>query len=185
MFESRRHAAAAEARRAAARGLRVLGIAEARWNGPDVPQHPSAFEFQWIGFVALADPLRESVPAAVRQCQRAGVRVVMITGDYPVTALAIARKAGLSVDGGVVTGRELSELNDTQLAEVVRRATVFARILPEQKLRLVAAYKSAGDVVAMTGDGVNDAPALRAAHIGSYGQARDGRRARGSRSRAD
>ena len=166
MSDSDRQAAAAEAARAAERGLRVLGVAEARCDRSKLPEHPSAFSFRWVGFVALADPLRESVPAAVRECRRAGVRVVMITGDYPVTALAIARQAGLSVDAGVVTGRELSGLDDMQLAQLVRRASVFARILPEQKLRLVTAYKSAGEVVAMTGDGVNDAPALRAANIG-------------------
>ncbi|MGZ5124975.1 MAG: cation-translocating P-type ATPase [Burkholderiales bacterium] len=161
-----RRAAMSEAESAAARGLRVLGVARATWSDAELPDDPSVYAYEWLGFVALADPLRDSVPAAVEQCRRAGVRVVMITGDYPVTALEIARQAGLSVEGGVVTGRELAAMDDAQCAQVVQRVNVFARILPEQKLRLVGAYKAAGEVVAMTGDGVNDAPALRAAHIG-------------------
>jgi len=164
--ESERKAASAEAERAATRGLRVLGIAEATWTGASLPENPRGYRFRWVGFVALADPLRPSVPAAVEQCRRAGIRVVMITGDYPVTALAIARQAGLQGEAGVVTGPELAAMDDGELAAVVERVNVFARILPEQKLRLVRAYKAAGDVVAMTGDGVNDAPALGAAHIG-------------------
>ncbi|MGE5525223.1 MAG: cation-translocating P-type ATPase [Rhodospirillaceae bacterium] len=158
--------ALAQAECAAARGFRLLAVAQASWEGGAYPAHPSDYAFHWLGFIALADPLRPSVPAAVEQCRRAGVRVVMITGDYPATALAIAREAGLSVEAGVVTGRELAAMNDVELAQAVRRVSVFARILPEQKLRLVTGYKAAGDVVAMTGDGVNDAPALRAAHIG-------------------
>ena len=166
LSEEARELAAGKSRAAAKRGLRILAIARARFVGAAVPQDPAEFAFEWLGFVGLADPLRASVPAAVDQCRRAGVRVVMITGDYPETALAIARAAGLPSDAGAVTGRELAAMHEAELAVVVRRVSVFARILPEQKLRLVSAYKAAGDVVAMTGDGVNDAPALRAAHIG-------------------
>jgi len=151
---------------AAARGLRLLAVAEADWTDARLPDHPSAFRFRWLGYVALADPLRAEVPAAVALCRRAGIRVVMITGDYPGTALAIAAQAGIDTAGGVLTGSQIEELDDAALAEAVRRVRVFARILPQQKLRLVQAFKAAGEIVAMTGDGVNDAPALKAAHIG-------------------
>jgi len=109
--------------------------------------------------------LRASVPAAVEECRTAGIRVVMITGDYPQTARAIAMQAGLAA-GDIVTGADLATMGDAALAERVRTATVFARTLPEQKLRIVQALKANGEVVAMTGDGVNDAPSLKAAHIG-------------------
>jgi len=156
----------AQAGRAAERGMRVLGVARAEWSEQTWPEDPRSFPFQWLGFVALADPLRSSVPAAVAECRRAGIRVIMITGDHAGTALAIAREAGISAEGGALTGAELEGLRDADLAQAVRRVHVFARVLPEQKLRLVVALKTAGEIVAMTGDGVNDAPALRAAHIG-------------------
>jgi len=156
----------AQARRAGERGMRVLGVASAGWSGRAWPEDPRDFAFRWLGFVALADPLRPSVPAAIAECRRAGVRVIMITGDHGGTALAIAREAGIRTEGGVLTGAELEALRDAELEQAVRRVDVFARVLPEQKLRLVAALKAAGEIVAMTGDGVNDAPALRAAHIG-------------------
>jgi len=151
---------------AAARGLRLLAVAEADWTDAPLPESPRAFRFRWLGFVALADPLRAEVPQAVALCRRAGIRVVMITGDYPGTALAIATQAGIDTAGGVLTGAQIGALDDTALADTVRRAGVFARILPQQKLRLVQAFKAGGEIVAMTGDGVNDAPALKAAHIG-------------------
>jgi Ca2+-transporting ATPase len=158
--------ATAEVERAAARGLRLLAVAEARWDRPEWPDDPHDFRFSWLGFVALADPLRAGVPEAIALCRGAGVRVVMITGDYPGTALAIAREAGIAVEGGVVTGAEIAAMDAAALTEAVRRVNVFARIRPEQKLQLITAYKARGEVVAMTGDGVNDAPALKAAHIG-------------------
>ncbi len=126
-------------------------------------QHDFAFEF--LGLVGLADPLRPSVPDAVSECRSAGIKVVMITGDYPATARAIARQAGLDAED-LVTGEELEQLSEAELALRVRTATVFARIMPEQKLRIVNALKANGEIVAMTGDGVNDAPSLKAAHIG-------------------
>jgi Ca2+-transporting ATPase len=149
---------------AAARGWRLLGVAEASAAGPPLAD-PRRYAFRWVGFLALADPLRASVPQAVALCRRAGMRVVMITGDFPGTAREIARQAG--IDGGaVLTGAEIDAMDDAALATAVERASVFARVRPQQKLRLVAAFKSAGEVVAMTGDGVNDAPALKSAHIG-------------------
>jgi len=153
-----------EIERAARRGLRLLGVAEASGQGA-LPEDPARFPWRWLGFIALADPLRDSVPAAVALCRRAGIRVVMITGDHPGTALEIARQAGI-LAGGVVTGSQIAAMDDARLARAVEEVSVFARVVPEQKLRLVAAYKAAGEVVAMTGDGVNDAPALKAAHIG-------------------
>jgi len=151
---------------AADRGLRLLAVAEAVWPEPEWPSDPRRYAFRWLGLVALADPLRVAVPEAISQCRRAGIRVVMITGDYPGTALAIARQAGIAAERGVLTGVEIADMDDAVLAQAVRRVNVFARIRPEQKLRLIAAYKADGEIVAMTGDGVNDAPALKAAHIG-------------------
>jgi Ca2+-transporting ATPase len=147
-------------------GMRVLGLARASVP-PDFPRPdtPRAFAFEPLGLVGLADPLRPSVPAAVRECRNAGIRVVMITGDYPQTAQAIAAAAGLEV-AEIVTGRDLARIDDAELARRVADISVFARIAPEQKLRVVEALKRNGEVVAMTGDGVNDAAALKAAHIG-------------------
>jgi len=146
-------------------GLRTLGVARALFAGRAWPDTQRGFAFEFLGLVGLADPLRTSVPDAVSQCRSAGIRVVMITGDYPGTAQAIAGQVGLDATD-VVTGRELEALSDAELAGRVRTATVFARIMPEQKLRIVNALKTNGDIVAMTGDGVNDAPSLKAAHIG-------------------
>ena len=149
----------------ATEGLRVLGVARASFSGTNWPESQREFSFTFLGLVGLADPLRASVPAAVAECRSAGIKVIMITGDYPETALAIARQAGLDADD-VVTGEELKAMNDDTLAQRVLTANVFARIMPEQKLRIVNALKSNGEIVAMTGDGVNDAPSLKAAHIG-------------------
>jgi P-type Ca2+ transporter type 2C len=149
----------------AAEGLRVLGVARATFAGKKWPASQRDFKFKFLGLVGLADPIRPSVPAAVKECQSAGIRVVMITGDYPATARAIARQAGLDPKA-VITGDDLKAMDDAELCQRVRLATVFARIMPEQKLRIVDALKSSGEVVAMTGDGVNDAPSLKAAHIG-------------------
>jgi len=152
--------------RASERGLRLLAVAEAQWDRPRWAEDPREYPFTWLGFVALADPLRAGVPEAIALCRSAGVRVVMITGDYPGTALAIARQAGIAADGGVLTGAEIAAMEAAALARAVRHINIFARIRPEQKLQLITAYKADGEVVAMTGDGVNDAPALKAAHIG-------------------
>ena len=149
---------------AAARGWRLLGVAQATASGAPLDD-PARYPFRWIGFVALADPVRASVPGAVALCRRAGIRVVMITGDFLGTAREIARQSGIDARI-VVTGTEIAGMDDGALAQAVERSSVFARVAPQQKLRLVAAYKAAGEVVAMTGDGVNDAPALKSAHIG-------------------
>jgi Ca2+-transporting ATPase len=149
----------------AAGGLRVLGVARATFAGPALPDSQRDYAFAFLGLVGLADPLRPSVRAAVDDCRAAGIRVVMITGDYPATARAIARQAGLDAED-LVTGEELARMTEPELAQRVRTATVFARIMPEQKLRIVGALKTSGEIVAMTGDGVNDAPSLKAAHIG-------------------
>lgn len=146
-------------------GLRVLGVADARWSDGDLPSSQRGFAFTYRGLVGLADPLRTSVPDAVRQCREAGVRVVMITGDYPQTAIAIARQAGIA-GADVLTGDELAAMSEAELGKRIDTVNVCARIMPEQKLRLVEALKASGEVVAMTGDGVNDAPSLKAAHIG-------------------
>jgi Ca2+-transporting ATPase len=149
----------------AAEGLRVLGVARASFAGSTWPASQHDFSFEFLGLVGLADPLRQSVPAAVAECRSAGIRVIMITGDYPATATAIARQAGLATDD-LVTGEQLESLSAEELERRVRTATVFARIMPDQKLRIVDALKVNGEIVAMTGDGVNDAPSLKAAHIG-------------------
>ncbi len=148
----------------AARGMRVLAAARAEACG-ELPQEPRAFQFEFLGLIGFEDPLRESAPDAIRECRAAGIRVAMITGDYPATALAIAHQAGIA-HADACSGEELRGLDDAALAERVRTTSVFARISPDQKLRIVNALKSNGEIVAMTGDGVNDAPALKAAHIG-------------------
>jgi Ca2+-transporting ATPase len=149
----------------AADGMRVLGVARARFPDKAYPASPLDFDFGFLGLVGLADPLRPEVPEAVAECRSAGIRTVMITGDYPATAQAIARDAGIDA-GDVLTGAEIGDLSDTELAARVKGVSVFARVMPAQKLRIVRAFRANGEVVAMTGDGVNDAPSLKAADIG-------------------
>ncbi|MBB4199289.1 hypothetical protein CCR94_21280 [Rhodoblastus sphagnicola] len=149
----------------AAQGLRVLAVARAAWATDAWPESQHDFDFDLVGLVGLADPLRPEARAAVEACAKGGIRVVMITGDHPATALAIAQQAGIKSDEAV-TGAELEGLDDSQFAARLARTNVFARIMPEQKLRLVQAFAASGQIVAMTGDGVNDAPSLKAAHIG-------------------
>ena len=149
----------------AQQGVRVLGVAATETSDPMRAENHSDYAFRFAGLLGLADPIRPSVPAAVADCRSAGIRVVMITGDYATTARAIADQAGI-VEGDVLSGSELAQLSDAELAARLKKVSVFARIMPEQKLRLVEAYKANGEVVAMTGDGVNDAPSLKAAHIG-------------------
>jgi P-type Ca2+ transporter type 2C len=150
----------------AAQGLRVLGVAKASFALDQLPAIQHDFEFVFLGLIGFADPLRPSVTAAIDECHTAGIRIIMITGDYPATALSIAEQSGLSSAGGIITGAELDAMDELTLARRIQDVNIFCRVVPEQKLRLVNALKSAGDIVAMTGDGVNDAPALKAAHIG-------------------
>jgi Ca2+-transporting ATPase len=149
----------------ATRGIRVLAVATATPHDRIWADTQRDYDYTLVGLVGLADPLRAAVPEAVAECRTAGIRVVMITGDYAATARSIAMQAGIA-DGDVLTGAELTLLDDATLAERLKTVTVFARILPEQKLRIVQAFKADGEIVAMTGDGVNDAPSLKAAHIG-------------------
>ena len=165
MDPAERAALLSEVDELAREGLRVLGVARAEITEHALPQAPAEIRFDYLGLVGFADPLRDSVPAAVRECRSAGIRIVMITGDYPETARAIARHAG--IDGGeLLMGEEVERMSDVSLAQRIRTAAIFARITPAQKLRIVNALKANGEIVAMTGDGVNDAPALKAAHIG-------------------
>jgi Ca2+-transporting ATPase len=150
----------------AARGLRVLGVAKAAFRQTDLPEIQHDFSFGLLGLIGLADPVRDSVPAAIGESHAAGMRVIMITGDYPATAISIAHQVGLKSPERSITGAELDALSDAELARAVRDVNVFCRAVPEHKLRLVTALKANGEIVAMTGDGVNDAPALKAAHIG-------------------
>ncbi|MEO6380166.1 MAG: cation-translocating P-type ATPase [Caulobacteraceae bacterium] len=148
----------------AAEGLRVLGAAACRQ--PSFPEDPEAAIFKFEGLIGFLDPIRADVPAALKETHGAGISVAMITGDYPATALEIARQAGIDTQRGVATGPEIAAMSFDALCARVRDVRVFARIRPEQKLLLVQAFKANGEIVAMTGDGVNDAPALEAAHIG-------------------
>ena len=153
----------------AAAGQRVLGVAQARFASEPLPDHQHAFDFDFLGLVGLEDPVRPEVPAAIAQCQAAGIRVVMVTGDHPATAASVARQAGLTgtqKEPRLVTGAALDTASDAALQAELADTTVFCRVRPEQKLRLVQAWRDRGEVVAMSGDGVNDAPALKAAHIG-------------------
>jgi Ca2+-transporting ATPase len=147
-------------------GLRVLGVAQAEFTPVDLPAEQHDFNFKFVGLLGLADPIRAEVPGAVKECYDAGIRVIMITGDYPGTARNIARQIGLKPLDDLITGAELDAMSDEELKERIKTTCIFARAVPEQKLRIVHALKANGEVVAMTGDGVNDAPALKAAHIG-------------------
>ncbi len=119
-----------------------------------------------LGLSGFADPVRPNVAGAVKECYSAGIRVVMITGDYPLTAQNIGRQIGLESPENCITGLELEQMTDEELKQRIKDVNIFARVVPEQKLRIVNALKGNGDVVAMTGDGVNDAPALKSANIG-------------------
>ena len=152
--------------RMAAEGLRVLGVARAQFANTPLPDQQHDFDFEFLGLIALADPVRPTVPSAIQQCQAAGIRVIMMTGDYPETALSIARQIGLDSAAGAINGLEVAALGSDALRQRVADACVFARIAPEQKLQLVSALKANGEIVVMTGDGVNDSAALKASHVG-------------------
>jgi len=148
------------------KGLRVLGVAKALFYQSDLPkvQHDYAFEF--VGLIGFTDPVRSTIAQSVKECDAAGVRAIMITGDYPGTAQYIARQIGLKNPDKFITGADLLSLDHLQLREKIKDVNIFARVVPEQKLAIVNALKANGEIVAMTGDGVNDAPALKSAHIG-------------------
>ncbi|HUJ18948.1 MAG TPA: cation-translocating P-type ATPase [Nitrospirota bacterium] len=148
------------------KGLRILGVARSRFVSRDLPGQQHDFPFDFVGLVGLADPVRPGVQEATAECAAAGIRVIMITGDYAGTAASIASAIGLPTAAGIITGAELDAMDDGVLRERIRSVNIFARVVPEQKLRIVQALKANNEVVAMTGDGVNDAPALKAAHIG-------------------
>jgi len=148
----------------ASRGLRIIAVAKGI-NSLNLSSNRHDFEFEFLGLVGLADPIRKGAKSAVGMCQEAGIRVVMITGDYPETALNIAKQVGLD-HGKVITGAEFERLSDLKRQEVIKSVSVFSRVTPANKLTIVNTFKDNGEVVAMTGDGVNDAPALKSAHIG-------------------
>jgi Ca2+-transporting ATPase len=150
----------------ASEGLRILAVARADFGNEDLPDDPRKFEFEFLGLVGLADPVRPDVAEAVRECYAAGIRIVMITGDFAGTAQSIARQIHLQGSDRALTGPEIDRMDVATLRQEVSRINIFARVVPEQKLRLIEALKANGEIVAMTGDGVNDAPALKAAHIG-------------------
>lgn len=147
-------------------GYRVLASAKCDWKQKDIPENQKGFHFKFTGLVGFEDPIRPEVPQAIKECNEAGIKVIMITGDYPVTAKNIANKIGLLHNGNVLTGSELKKMSFNTLKQEIKNTTIFARIIPEQKLQIIEALKGNGEIVAMTGDGVNDAPALKAADIG-------------------
>jgi len=150
----------------ASAGLRVLGVARALLTPGNLPEIQHDFDFEFVGLIGLSDPVRENVPAAVSECYKAGIRVIMITGDYPVTATNIGREIGIRNPELCITGPELQAMTEDELCERIREVNIFARVVPEQKLKIVNALKRNNEIVAMTGDGVNDAPALKASNIG-------------------
>jgi Ca2+-transporting ATPase len=146
-------------------GLRVIGVARGHFTSPELPTEHHDFEFQFMGLLGLSDPVRPEVSNAIQECY-GGIRVIMITGDYPGTAKSIAQQIGLRSSDQIITGPQLDQMDDDTLRERIKNVNVFARVVPEQKLRIVDALKEDDEVVAMTGDGVNDAPALKSANIG-------------------
>ncbi|PWA04211.1 cation-translocating P-type ATPase [Flavobacterium psychrotolerans] len=153
-------------RQMAEQGLRVIAVANASHQNKTLPSIQHDFNFKFLGLIGLQDPIRAEVPQAIKECKEAGIKVIMITGDFPATAKSIAGQIGLDPEKGIITGEELKKMNDEELKIKIRDTNIFARVVPEQKLRIVQALKSNNEIVAMTGDGVNDAPALKAANIG-------------------
>lgn len=149
----------------ASRGFRVLGVARGVWASDTLPDNLHDVSFGFLGLLGFRDPPRKEVWKAIRKCAGAGIRVIMMTGDHPETARAIAREVGIP-DTGVITGRELDALPDPDIRARLARVSICARLFPEQKLRLVNLLQENGEIVAVTGDGVNDAPALKAARVG-------------------
>ena len=150
----------------ASEGFRVLGVARANFISSVLPPAQHDFDLKFVGLIGLSDPIRESVPDAVRECYKAGIRLIMITGDYPVTAINIGKEIGIKNPELFITGSQLKEMTEDDLCERIKTVNIFARVVPEQKLKIVNALKKNKEIVAMTGDGINDAPALKAANIG-------------------
>ncbi len=151
------------------RALRVLAVARRDWEEKPADNTPEVLEqnLTFLGLTGMIDPVRPEVKAAIEECRRAGIRAVMITGDHKDTAVAIAKELGILADASqAITGTELDSLSDEQLLQKVRETSVYARVQPEHKTRIVNAWKSLGAVTAMTGDGVNDAPSIKSADIG-------------------
>jgi Ca2+-transporting ATPase len=147
-------------------GLRVLGVAKASLSSGELPSIQHDFDLEFVGLIGLSDPIRTNVPDAVKECYNAGIRVIMITGDYPVTATNIGKDIGIKNHELFITGSELNDMTEDELCERIREVNIFARVIPEQKLKIVNALKKNREIVAMTGDGINDAPALKASNIG-------------------
>lgn len=150
----------------ASEGLRVLGVAKAVFAGENLSEEIHDYEFNFLGLIGFIDPIRPEVPSAIKQCYSAGIKTLMITGDYPETAKTIARQIGLKNFNETITGEVFNQLSDDELIHRIKKVNIFSRMIPEQKLRIIKALKDNGEIVVMTGDGVNDAPALKAAHIG-------------------
>ncbi len=148
-------------------GLRVIAVAKMKpQKDSEIPENIAGCTLTLLGLVGLADPPREGIAGNIAVCNRAGIRIVMITGDNGVTASAIAKKIGMKGYDNIITGDMLSEMSDEELREKVKNVSIFSRVIPEHKMRIVRAFKDNGEIVAMTGDGVNDAPALKYADIG-------------------
>jgi Ca2+-transporting ATPase len=147
-------------------GCRVLGVAKATAIVDKLANDQTEYGFEFVGLLGFMDPIRSSVPLAVKEALSAGIRVIMITGDYPGTARFIAKKIGLANPDEFITGEQLDAMTNSDLRHRIRTTNVFARVMPEQKLAILNALKANGEITAMTGDGVNDAPALKSAHIG-------------------
>jgi Ca2+-transporting ATPase len=150
----------------ASQGLRIIGVAKAYQTSGTLPSKQHDFDFSFLGLMGISDPVRSGIQESVSECHSSGIRVIMLTGDYPLTASSIARKIGLKNPDGVTTGDQFEHLSDKELVNLTKEMSIFSRVMPDQKLRLVEALKKSGEIVAMTGDGVNDAPALKSANIG-------------------
>jgi P-type Ca2+ transporter type 2C len=163
---ARRDAILRQVHEMASDGLRVLAVARGQWESDSWPASQHEFTFTYLGLVGLLDPPRAEVPAAIAACRAAGIRVLILTGDHAATAQAIARQIGLPARAEVLTGPQIAGCDDAALVRRLREVDICARVLPEHKLRLVRALQATGERVGMTGDGVNDAPALKAAEVG-------------------
>jgi Ca2+-transporting ATPase len=150
----------------AAMGLRVLGVGKSNWKESKWPTSQQEFTIEFLGLMAFQDPPKDNITQTLQTFYKAGIDVKMITGDYPETAMAIAKQISFAHENEVLTGDEVLKMDMETLRTKVKTVTLFARMFPDAKLKVIQALKENGEVVAMTGDGVNDGPALKAAHIG-------------------